>query len=152
MAALVVLLLCASMVISINGQSTQDILETTEYFIKSLNENQQSWWKENQEKLFNIVVSTAMGFDKEATQTGEEIPGLDDFFKSLDSNQHEMWSRIQDKANGAVTQVLSPAAMNPLVQRSRRAVCGGGCIFSRQCVRWSGSNRCRCTWFSCRSY
>lgn len=150
--ATVLLVLCASISLSVSGQARQAALEVTEVFVQSLNEHQQGWWRDNQEKLFNSLVSAVMDSGNASHEVGEGIAGMSEFVKSLDTEQQKMWAIIKEKASKAVTEFLVSPATNTLGQRSRRSVCGGGCITSDQCVKWSGKCNCRCTWFTCRLY
>lgn len=149
--ASVLFLICVSASLVVEKRAVEDILETKERFVDSLEPEQRSWWSENRQKLFDAVANTAVGTSEEESQDDEAVEEMKDFIKSLNPRQQSLWSKLRNKATKIITKYVAIHGTHPAAIELRSlARCGGGCVLSSQCVNWSGGNGdCRCSWFTC---
>jgi hypothetical protein len=71
--------------------------------------------------------------------------------KEVNSNE-KPFSPVNENSNSAESWKESLLDFMGL-KRTKRGVCGGGCISSNQCAEYAGGDKnCRCSWFSCKQY
>ncbi len=71
--------------------------------------------------------------------------------KEVNSNE-KPFSPVNENSNSAESWKESFLDFMDL-KRTKRGVCGGGCISSNQCAEYAGGDKnCRCSWFSCKQY
>ena len=135
--AAILLLFCVSTAAIVEKRAVQSVLKGEKAFVKSLELDQQKWWDENRQKVFNLLVNKATDISGDSDLDEETIQEVIDFIESLNPTQQKLWLKLKSKANKVVTKYLASArTYQPTIQLSRRAVCGGGCIFSKQCRNW----------------
>ncbi|CAF0964407.1 unnamed protein product [Rotaria magnacalcarata] len=150
--ASVLFLICVSASPVVDQKAAEDVLEGEDNFVNSLEPEQQTRWTQIRNQLYDTIVNEAIGDDGEQDQNGEAAKDVEDFITSLNPTQRGWITIIWGKANRIVSKSFGSAGRFHPRGVLSRGTCGGGCITSGQCARYSGSSNCRCSWFSCRMF
>mgnify|MGYP006904170352 FL=1 len=144
-----ILFICVSTTsLSFDDRTLENISELEQALVDSLKTEQQKWWTDNRQKIFDTVVNAEFGNEEQPEQSED----IDNFSESLNPTQHELWSKLQRQANRIIRKFVASQGMYYPVtqfQRAAAAACGGGCVTSSQCASWAGNTDCRSTWFTC---
>ncbi|CAF3412128.1 unnamed protein product [Rotaria socialis] len=150
--ASVLFLICVSTSPIVDQQAVQDIFEGEENFVNSLEPEQQTRWTQIRNELYDTIVNKAIGTAGEQDQNDVAGKDVEDFIASLNPTQRGWIQIIWRKTNRIVSKSFDTPWIPNASRVPVRGTCGGGCILSSQCERYSSSRDCRCTWFSCRRF
>ena len=103
-----ILFICVSTTsLSFDDRTLENISELEQDLVDSLKTEQQKWWTDNRQKIFDAVVNAEFGNEEQSGQSED----IDNFSESLNPTQHELWSKLQRQANRIIRKFVASQGM-----------------------------------------